>query len=66
MRRVRRLERRGDRHLGLEPRDRKLPHDGQRSARTVDSHISHLRRKLGDDAKRLETVYGIGYVWSTG
>ena len=46
--------------------DGALPADGQRSARTVDSHISHLRRKLGDDARPLETVYGIGYVWSEG
>jgi len=45
--------------------DQALPADGKRSARTVDSHISHLRRKLADDAERLETVYGIGYVWSS-
>ncbi len=45
--------------------ERALPADGSRSPRTVDSHISHLRRKLGDDGTRLETVYGIGYVWST-
>ena len=33
--------------------------------RTVDVHISHLRAKLGDDAKdpaRLKTVRGAGYV----
>ena len=33
--------------------------------RTVDVHISHLRNKLGDDAKeprRLRTVRGAGYV----
>lgn len=45
--------------------DKALPADGRRTPRTVDSHISHLRRKLGDDGVRLETVYGIGYVWST-
>lgn len=44
--------------------DRALPADGQRAERTVDSHISHLRRKLGEDGARIETVYGIGYVWS--
>ncbi len=35
------------------------------SERTVDVHISHLRAKLGDDARspdRLKTVRGAGYV----
>jgi DNA-binding response OmpR family regulator len=35
------------------------------SERTVDVHISHLRSKLGADAraqKRIRTVRGIGYV----
>jgi len=35
--------------------------------RTVDVHISHLRRKLGDDPRaprRIRTVRGIGYVLS--
>jgi DNA-binding response OmpR family regulator len=35
------------------------------SARTVDVHISHLRSKLGDDARgeqRIRTVRGVGYV----
>ena len=35
------------------------------SDRTVDVHVSHLRAKLGDDAKdpaRLKTVRGAGYV----
>lgn len=35
------------------------------SERTVDVHISHLRTKLGDDARaprRLKTVRGVGYV----
>jgi DNA-binding response OmpR family regulator len=33
--------------------------------RTVDVHVSHLRQKLGDDAKdpvRLKTIRGAGYV----
>lgn len=38
-----------------------LPHDGDRQARTVDSHVSHLRRKLGDAGQRIRTVWGIGY-----
>jgi DNA-binding response OmpR family regulator len=31
------------------------------SDRTVDSHVSRIRSKLGDDGKRIETVWGIGY-----
>ena len=35
------------------------------SDRTVDVHVSHLRRKLGDDPPRLiRTVRGVGYVFS--
>lgn len=41
--------------------DAALPHEGDRQARTVDSHISHLRRKLGDAGRRIRTVWGIGY-----
>jgi DNA-binding response OmpR family regulator len=29
--------------------------------RTVDSHVSRIRQKLGDDGKRIATVWGIGY-----
>lgn len=29
--------------------------------RTVDTHVSRLRRKLGDLGKQIETVYGVGY-----
>ena len=29
--------------------------------RTVDVHIRHLRAKLGDDARMIETVRGVGY-----
>ena len=29
--------------------------------RTVDVHIRHIRAKLGDDAKLIETVRGVGY-----
>ena len=31
------------------------------SDRTVDSHVSRLRRKLTDDGDRIRTVWGIGY-----
>jgi two-component system response regulator MtrA len=33
----------------------------ENSRRTLDVHISRLRNKLGEDASRLETVWGIGY-----
>ena len=29
--------------------------------RTVDTHVSRLRRKLGEFGKHIETVYGVGY-----
>ena len=30
-------------------------------SRTVDTHIRRLRKKLGDEGDRIETVVGIGY-----
>lgn len=30
-------------------------------SRTVDTHIRRLRRKLGDEAERIETLIGVGY-----
>jgi DNA-binding response OmpR family regulator len=39
------------------------------SDRTVDVHVSHLRRKLGDDSKTprlIKTVRGVGYVLAPG
>jgi DNA-binding response OmpR family regulator len=39
-----------------------LSEDGDRSDRTVDSHISRIRKKLGPEAGgRIKTVWGIGY-----
>jgi len=39
-----------------------LPLDGDRLPRTVDTHISRIRKKLGRDAaKQLHTVFGVGY-----
>jgi DNA-binding response OmpR family regulator len=38
-----------------------LPAGGDRSERTVDSHVARIRRKLGASATRLVTVWGIGY-----
>ena len=34
--------------------------------RTLDVHVSRLRKKLGAEAARLETVWGVGYRLSTG
>ena len=30
-------------------------------SRTVDTHIRRLRRKLGSEASRIETIVGVGY-----
>ena len=30
-------------------------------SRTVDTHIRRIRRKLGPEADRIETVIGVGY-----
>jgi DNA-binding response OmpR family regulator len=39
-----------------------LPEGGDRLERTVDSHVSRIRKKLGPEAgARLKTVWGIGY-----
>jgi two-component system response regulator MtrA len=38
-----------------------LDPEQEASRRTLDVHISRLRNKLGQDASRLETVWGIGY-----
>jgi len=52
------------------PRDALLSEAGRDdvvvSERTVDVHISHLRKKLGDDPRqpsRIRTVRGVGYVF---
>lgn len=43
--------------------DHALPEEGSRSDRTVDSHVSRIRRKLGQPASaRIRTVWGIGYI----
>lgn len=34
--------------------------------RTVDSHVSHLRRKLGAAGNLIKTVYGLGYTLEAG
>ena len=38
-----------------------LPESGARYDRTVDSHMSRIRNKLGDDAAgHIKTVWGVG------
>jgi DNA-binding response OmpR family regulator len=42
--------------------DGALPEGGERNNRTVDSHLSRIRKKLGPRAAgRIKTVWGIGY-----
>ncbi len=42
--------------------DQALSEDGDCNDRTVDSHISRIRKKLGPEAaKHIKTVWGIGY-----
>lgn len=41
--------------------ERTLSEERGATERTVDSHVSRLRRKLGDEGARLKTVWGIGY-----
>lgn len=41
--------------------ERALPENGMRLDRTVDTHISRIRRKLGDDGQAIRTVFGVGY-----
>ena len=46
--------------------ERALPDDSQGTERTLDVHISRLRKKLGDAADLVETVWGIGYRLASG
>jgi two-component system alkaline phosphatase synthesis response regulator PhoP len=50
-------------------RDQLLEHvwgqDVHVSDRTVDSHVSSLRKKCGSQAKRFQSVYGEGYRFNT-
>lgn len=55
------LERAGSALTRAQIAERALPLDGERTDRTVDSHISHLRRKLGPAGARIRTIWGIGY-----
>jgi two-component system OmpR family response regulator len=41
--------------------ERALGADGGQLDRTVDSHVSRVRRKLGAEGAQIRTVWGIGY-----
>lgn len=41
--------------------DAALPYEGERQERTVDSHVSRIRKKLGPAGAKIRTVWGIGY-----
>lgn len=41
--------------------ERALPEEGERLDRTVDSHLSRVRKKLGPDGHLIQTAWGIGY-----
>lgn len=41
--------------------ERALPEEGDGGPRTLDVHVSRIRKKLGDASKHLATVWGIGY-----
>ncbi|MBN1334564.1 MAG: response regulator transcription factor [Deltaproteobacteria bacterium] len=44
-----------------------LPAEGDRQGRTLDSHVSRIRKKLGPEAAAcVRTVWGIGYRFSSG
>lgn len=43
-----------------------LPYEGDRQDRTVDSHVSRIRKKLGAAGACLKTVWGIGYRFDPG
>ncbi|MBN2797743.1 MAG: response regulator transcription factor [Deltaproteobacteria bacterium] len=43
-----------------------LSQEGEVLDRTVDSHISRVRKKLGDEGLRIRTVWGIGYRYEPG
>ncbi len=55
------LERRGSALTRAQIAANALPLDGDRTDRTVDSHISHIRRKLGPAGRRIRTAWGVGY-----
>ena len=41
--------------------DNVLGSEGTRAERTVDSHLSRVRKKLGPDGELIKTVWGLGY-----
>jgi DNA-binding response OmpR family regulator len=43
-----------------------IPSEDAPSERTIDSHVAHLRRKLGAAGRAIQTVWGIGYRFDPG
>lgn len=41
--------------------ERALPEESEGGERTLDVHVSRLRKKLGESAGHIKTVWGIGY-----
>ena len=54
-----------ERHRAVQTRETLLSdvwgYPGDVDSRTVDTHIRRLRKKLGPEADRIETVIGVGY-----
>lgn len=46
--------------------DRIWKNDYEVTDRTVDTHIQRLRKKLGPQAEAIQTVWGVGYRYSSG
>jgi two-component system response regulator MtrA len=51
----------GDAVTRSELAEHTLDHERNSMERTLDTHVSRLRKKLGDEGERIETVWGIGY-----
>ncbi len=46
--------------------DHAMPESGERFDRTVDSHVSRIRSKLGPAGSAIQTVWGIGWRFEPG
>lgn len=59
-----------ERHRAVQTRDTLLAdvwgYPGDVDSRTVDTHVRRLRKKLGREAERIETVIGVGYRFRRG
>jgi len=55
------VERAGRAQTRAQIAEHALSEDGECTDRTVDSHISRIRKKLGPEGSLVRTVWGIGY-----